>query len=307
MDKKITVLVATHNSEKYISSQLNSLINQTFKDRISILISDDASTDSTVDIIREYMNKYPQISLIKSENPLKNPQANFWFLLKNAPNTEYYMFCDHDDVWLNDKIEKTFKKMQEIENGRPALVHTDLVVVDNNLNVIAPSMFRFQALNKKPDLKNLLIQSSVTGCTVMINNLLRTVALKKENTKNMIMHDWYLSILCTIVGNVGFVDEPLILYRQHGNNEVGAKNTKNFGYIFNKALQIKKNKESIRNTYLQAKDIFEVFNDGSENFKLIKLYSENLNKNKLQRIASAFKFGFWKNTLLRRFGQIFFM
>ena len=307
MDRKITVLVATHNSEKYIRAQLDSLINQTFKDSMSILISDDASRDSTVNIIGEYVKKYPFISLIKSEAPLKSPQANFWFLLKNAPKAEYYMFCDHDDVWLKDKIAKTFLKMQEVENGKPALVHSDLFVVDSNLNTISNSMFLSQGLNKNPDLRNALVQSSVTGCTMMINNALREIAIKKTNTENMIMHDWYLTILALIFGNVDFVDEPLILYRQHGNNEVGAKNTKSLGYIFNKALQLKKNKESIKNTYLQAKDIFDIFNDDTEKFALVKAYADNLNKNKFQRICSAFKYGFWKNSFLRKLGQILFM
>lgn len=307
MDRKITVLLATHNSEKYISCQLDSLINQTFKNSISIVISDDASTDSTVSIINGYMEKYPFISLIKSETSLKSPQANFWFLLKNAPKTDYYAFCDHDDVWLKEKIEKTYKKMQEIEGNKPSLVHTDLFVVDGNLNTISDSMFLSQGLNKNPDLKNALIQSSVTGCTMMINDSLREIAIKKANTENMIMHDWYLTILALIFGNVGFVNEPLILYRQHGNNQVGAKNTKSFSYIFNKALQLKKNKESIKNTYLQAKDIFNIFNDNTEKFALVKAYADNLNKNKIQRICSAFKYGFWKNSFLRRLGQILFM
>lgn len=307
MDRKITVLLATHNSEKYISCQLDSLLNQTFKDSISIVISDDASRDSTVSIINGYLEKYPFISLIKSEMPLKSPQANFWFLLKNAPKADYYMFCDHDDVWLKDKIEKTYKKMQEVEENRSALVHSDLFVVDSELNMLSDSMFLSQGLNKNPHLKNALIQSSVTGCTMMINDSLREIAIKKSNTENMIMHDWYITILALIFGNVGFVNEPLILYRQHGNNQVGAKNTKSFSYIFNKALQLKKNKESIKNTYLQAKDIFDIFNDNTEKFNLVKTYADNLNKNKIQRVCSAFKYGFWKNTFLRKLGQILFM
>lgn len=307
MNKKITVLLATHNSEKYISQQLDSLLNQTFKDSISIVISDDASTDSTVSIINGYLEKYPFISLVKSDVPLKSPQANFWFLLKNTHVSDYYMFCDHDDVWLKDKIEKTYNLMQEVEENKPALVHSDLFVVDSSLNILSDSMFATQGLNKAPTLKNALIQSSVTGCTMMINNALREIAIKKETTENMIMHDWYLTILALICGNVGFVNEPLILYRQHGNNQVGAKNTKSFSYIINKATQIKKNKENIKNTYLQAKDIYDIFNDNTENFSLVKAYADNLNKGKAGRIRSAFKYGFWKNSFLRKLGQILFM
>ncbi|MBE7092080.1 MAG: glycosyltransferase family 2 protein [Clostridiales bacterium] len=307
MSKKIAILLATHNSEKYINQQIDSLLRQTCKDSISIVVSDDTSTDKTVDIIKEYMENHKNISLIKSEQALKSPQANFWFLLKNAPEADYYMFCDHDDVWLEEKVEKTISKMLETEDNCPAIVHSDLFVADNLLKIISPSMFSSQGLNNAPDLKNALVQNSVTGCTMMINHSLRTLALKKENVENMIMHDWYLTILCLASGKIGFVDEPLILYRQHGNNQVGAKNTKSVGYIFNKALQLKKNKNNIKSTYQQAKDIYDIFNDGTENFELIKHYAQNLNKNKIQRILSAFKFGFWKNTFLRKLGQIFFM
>lgn len=307
MKKNIVILLATYNSENYIKEQLDSLLRQTYKDSISIVISDDTSKDKTLSIINEYIEKHANISLIKSETPLKSPQANFWFLLKNAPDADYYMFCDHDDVWLESKVEKTFLKMQEIDDTCPAIVHSDLFVADGNLNVTFQSMFASQGLNKSPSLENALIQSSVTGCTMMINKALKELALKKQDVKNMIMHDWYLTVLCLATGKIGFVDEPLILYRQHGNNQVGAKNTKSFSYILNKALQLKKNKESIKNTYLQAKDIFDNFNDNTKNFKLIQAYADNLNKNKIQRIFSAFKFGFWKNTFLRKLGQIFFM
>lgn len=304
MKKKIAVLLATHNSENFIKEQLDSLFAQTYSS-ISITISDDSSTDSTPEILKEYEN----ISVIKSETPLKSAQANFWFLLKNAPESDYYMFCDHDDVWCKDKIEKTLNKMLQIENPqKPALVHTDLFVTDKDKNILAPSMFSLQKLSKEQGLSEALIQNNVTGCTVMINSALRKLALKKQNTENMLMHDWYLSILCLATGIVGFVDESLIYYRQHGNNEVGAKDAKKFSYILKKAISFKKNGESIRKTYLQAEDIAKIFKDDlNDNYEIINAYAELKNKNKLKRIFSAKKYGFWKNTLLRRIGQIIFM
>lgn len=306
MNKTIAILLATYNSEKYIKEQLDSLLGQTYHS-ISITVSDDTSTDKTVAIINEYMENHKNITLIKSDAPLKSPQANFWFLLKNAPEADYYMFCDHDDFWLKEKVEKTLNKMFEIDDGCPSLVHSDLFVTDGDLNIISNSMFDSQGLNKNPSLKNSLIQSSVTGCTMMINSALRELALKKQDTTGIIMHDWFLTTLCLAFGKIGFVDEPLILYRQHGNNQVGAKNTRSIDYIFKKAVDFKKNKQRIKDTYLQAKAIVDVYGTETENLKLVEIFAKNLERNKLQRIASAFKYGFWKNTFIRKIGQLIFM
>ena len=308
MKNTVAVLLATYNSENYIREQIASLLKQSYEN-ISIIISDDSSSDSTPNILEEYKNTYKNISIIKSELPLKSAQANFWFLLKNAPQADYYMFCDHDDVWCEDKIQKTLAKMQEIEDKNlPALVHTDLFVVDKDKKVLSSSMFYTQNLSKEQTLSQALIQNNVTGCTAMINSPLRNLALKKQNTENMLMHDWYLSILCLATGKMGFVDESLILYRQHGNNEVGAKDTRKISYVLKKAFNFKLNGKSIKKTYLQAHDIAVTFkNELGNNYGIINIFGENLNKNKFKRIASAFKFGFWKNTLLRKIGQIIFM
>ncbi len=308
MNKKIAVLLATYNSEKYIREQLDSILNQTYKN-ISITVSDDFSKDSTVKILEEYLKDHENISIIKSETPLKSAQANFWFLLKNAPKADYYMFCDHDDVWKNEKIQKSLNKMLEIESEeKPALVHTDLFVVDKNLSLISDSMFSMQKLSKTQTLENTLIQNNVTGCTMMINGALRDLALKKQDTENMLMHDWFLAILCLATGFVGFVDEPLILYRQHGNNEVGAKDAGKVSYVMKKATQIKKNKESIKSTFIQAREIAETYKDElGENYVIISEYAKNLDRGKIKRLSSAFKYGFWKNTFVRKIGQIIFM
>ncbi len=306
MNKKVAILLATHNSEGFLKEQLNSILSQTYNS-ISITVSDDASKDGTKAILNDYAEKYKNISLIESPVPLKSAQANFWFLLKNAPEADYYMFCDHDDVWLNNKVETTLNKMLETDNGKPALVHTDLFVTDSALNITSNSMFELQKLLKSCSLEQALVQNNVTGCTVMINNELRKLALQKEDVSGIIMHDWFLSILCLATGSVGFVDEPLIYYRQHANNEVGAKDVSGIGYILKRATAFKENKKSLRDTYLQAQAIYQAFGEITPQFKIINEYAQNLNRNKFKRISVSFKYGFWKTTFLRRLGQIIFM
>ena len=138
MEERIDVLVATYNGEKYIREQLDSIINQTYKN-IRILISDDCSKDSTPDILKEYEQKDDRIIVYTHEKNFGNYIKNFEFLLTKV-ESEYYALCDQDDVWLPEKIEKTFNKLKE-ENAD--LAYTDLKVVDQDLNVIYPSMWDY--------------------------------------------------------------------------------------------------------------------------------------------------------------------
>ncbi len=306
--KKIAVLLATHNSKKYIFEQIDSVLNQTHKN-IVLAVSDDNSTDGTKDIIAEYAKKDERVIFVGGSEPLGSAQSNFMFLLNSAPKADYYMFCDHDDVWLGDKIEKTLSKMLEIEEENvPALMHTDLKVVDGSLNTMSESMFLSQQLSKNASLASTLIQSSATGCTMMLNNALLELAKQKKDANEMIMHDWFLSILALATGKMAFLDEPTILYRQHGNNEVGAKDTRSIKYILTKVSAFSKNKKSINDTYLQSKMIAELYKDAlGENYQMIFEFGENLKKGKLARIKTSKKYGIWKNTLVRRIGQIIFM
>ena len=135
----IDILMATYNGGKYISEQINSILNQTYKEW-TLYIRDDGSKDNTVDIIDDYCKKYPgKIIRIKDDKLGLGAKLNFSELMKYS-KSNYCMFADQDDVWLNTKIEDTMNKMIEAENihGKetPILVHTDLKVVDGNLNII---------------------------------------------------------------------------------------------------------------------------------------------------------------------------
>ena len=137
---QIDILLATYNGESYLSSQLDSIINQSC-DNWKILIRDDGSKDRTLEIIEWYTKKYNnQIFLIEDEKKNLGVCGNFSELL-NHSHADYAMFCDQDDIWFKNKIKITFQKMKEMENTYgsdcPILVHTDLMVVDKNLEKIS--------------------------------------------------------------------------------------------------------------------------------------------------------------------------
>lgn len=224
MNKKIAVLLSTYNGEKYIKEQLASLYGQNYKN-FEIIARDDKSSDTTVEILKRY-----NLTLLEAEHNLGAKQS-FAELLKYATSNsdaEYFMFCDQDDVWKNNKIEKTLIKMQELEQefGDVALlVHTDLEVVDENLNLLCESMWSYEyILPQYNSLSRLIIQNTITGCTIMINKELAKKCLNIPN--GAIMHDWWMGLLASYFGKIGYIQESTLQYRQHSSNTIGAQGFK---------------------------------------------------------------------------------
>lgn len=257
MNKKIYILMATYNGEKYISEQIDSLLNQTYQNW-KLIIHDDNSKDKTVEIAKRYERKYTnKIKVIDDDTITGGAKENFSFLLENIDNDyDYIMFCDQDDFWLEHKIEITLNKMLEVEKGninQPILIHTDLKVVDEELNIISESMFKYQKLNlnNQKNIKMISMENIITGCTMMLNK--RLALFSKEIPSEAIMHDWWIAIITLKEsGIIDFVDEGTILYRQHESNTIGSKKV-NVSYYLKKLLKIKEVISDYKSIYLQYK------------------------------------------------------
>lgn len=259
----VLILLAAYNGQKYIGEMIDSIISQDYTDW-HLILSDDSSTDSTLSILEDYANKYPEkITHYKSGKKFGNAQNHFMHLLKQYNDAPYIMFCDQDDVWHSDKISKTIDRMKKIENdcNIPAMVHTDLCVVDGNLNKISDSFCKHSKLNgNRLQLNQLLIQNVVTGCTMMMNNSLAKLCCRYELPKQALMHDWWIAIICSVFGKSAFLDSATIDYRQHGNNSVGAKNVTSPSYLLER-LKNNSMKKSIRASIEQAEAFLKCFGD----------------------------------------------
>jgi glycosyltransferase involved in cell wall biosynthesis len=305
----IDILLASYNGEKYIGKQIESVINQTNQDWF-LYIKDDCSIDSTLDIVLEYERKYKdKIKVIKSDNPSGSAKNNFFSMLQYSENN-YIMTCDQDDIWLPDKIELTYDKMKNIEKENPdipILVHTDLKVVDENLGIINDSLFKMQNIDSNRDqLNHLLVQNIVTGCTVMVNRKLLDYI--QRIPKNAIMHDWWMAIIASCFGKIFFIDEPTVLYRQHAQNNVGAKKVNSAEYIINILRNIENIKKSIKNTYLQSGELINILDitKYQDNYDFASEYFLLPNYNKLKRFRILKKYNLWKSGFIRKLGQIIF-
>ncbi|SCY84881.1 glycosyltransferase family 2 protein [Flavobacterium anhuiense] len=219
----IAILLSTYNGEKYLRDQLESLYCQTYSE-FQLFVRDDGSTDSTISILEEYASKYSNIRVFKSETTNLGACESFMWLLKNV-TAEYYMFCDQDDIWFPSKVQISLDALEsesKRSNEKAIIVHTDLIVTDNNLDIIAKSLWENDNITPaKITRKYLKLVNYVTGCTMMFNRKARDLSI--EYIGNILMHDFWIS-LCVDSSNGVIVSLPIptIYYRQHTNNAIGA-------------------------------------------------------------------------------------
>lgn len=222
----LCILMATHNGSRYLREQVQSIQAQTRRDWV-LLARDDGSFDGTPDILRELARREPRITLVGAdERRGLGAAGNFGALMARAlrSDSRIFLFCDQDDVWLPGKLERQAAAFPG-EGGEPSplLVHSDLRVVDESLETIAPSFMAHMALDPRQadPLGYLLTRNFVTGCATAANRSLVEHALPIP--PDAIMHDWWLALLAAAWGGLDYIDEALVLYRQHGSNTIGAK------------------------------------------------------------------------------------
>lgn len=307
----IDILLAAYNGEKYIGEQIESVLAQDFRD-FRLIIRDDASADRTADIVRHYEKRYPhKISFNVNKENSGCAGANFFAMLREARG-DYVMFCDQDDVWFSDKISKSLKKIQKAEKkygeATPLLLHTDLTVTDENLNVRAKSMFAYQHLNRDSvSVKKLMVQNVATGCTFMLNRALADRLL--YTPKSVPVHDWWIALYTACCGRIVFLDEPTLFYRQHGTNTCGARDMGDVRYMADRLSRGKNASLMLKYGYRQAAEMYEVLkNEGDKELgELLKGYGELEGKPYLKRLAFVLKNGVLKDGIVRKAGQILFL
>lgn len=300
----VAILMATHNGENYLKEQLDSLFTQTYQDFV-LYVSDDSSTDATCNILQSYQEKYPnRIFLCHNDTEHHGAKHNFMQLIMRY-KAQYVMLCDQDDVWKPRKIEVTMQKMLQMEKeygeGTPILVHTDLEVVDQSLQTVSPSFKEAMGADySRTQLRQIIIQNVLTGCTALYNRAL--AELLTVEPPYMIMHDWWLVLVASAFGVVGHIDEQTILYRQHGNNVIGAKNVHTTQYIVKKLIHWREMKQAINETYQQAESLLEVYKNqlAPGQIDFLQKYCAVPKKNKLGRLISVCRLGTLKCGFTRK-------
>ncbi len=269
---RLAILLSTYNGEKFLPEQLDSLFAQSYANFI-LVARDDGSSDGTISILRDYKERLAdRIHLIENSSTNLGARDSFAYLMEYVLNKKqeldiesaYMLFCDQDDVWFPNKIEVELKAMLECETsnpGSPILIHSDLEVVSETLEAVAPSLARYQGLEThRNGFNQMVVSNLVTGCTALLNESLARKCLPVSS--NAIMHDWWLALVASAFGKVVYLDQALIHYRQHGSNTIGAKEheqaiTSRPGFWV-RLLNLQAN-EHLREVAVQARDFLESF------------------------------------------------
>ncbi len=221
------ILLSTYNGERYLAEQLDSILAQTYTEW-KLFIRDDGSKDGTKAILKTYAEAHPErIFLDESESKGLGAMRSFEYLLAHHGEADYFAFADQDDVWDANKIAVCMEALireETLASGKPVVVHSDLRVVDEQLDEIAPSFWRYS--NIRPDMvdgnsRYLAISNSVTGCAMLFNHAAAVCSLPMSG--EAYMHDAWVALMTVCHGGkVVPLHKATIAYRQHRHNVLGA-------------------------------------------------------------------------------------
>ena len=209
----VSIAMATYNGKKFLKEQLDSIYGQTYEN-LEVIVTDDCSTDGTLEILDEYSKKFGLKYFANEKNvgPIKNFEK-----VMSLCNGRYIALADQDDIWFPEKIETLVNNI-----GSYSLICSDAHLIDQNGNTIAKSFMKHSGIparSGKP-FNILLYNNFVTGCTTLLKKELLQKALPIP--KKDIFHDWWLALVSLKMDGIKYLDIPLIYFRQHTGSFTGA-------------------------------------------------------------------------------------
>lgn len=310
----VAICMATYNGESYLRRQIESIEAQTYTDWV-LFIRDDHSKDGTMEIIRDCVGRLGDKLVVLEDERLQggSSKKNFAAILgwvTEQYDFSYFMFSDQDDYWLENKIALCMERMKaiEAETDTPVLIHTDLKVVDQELQVLGDSFFAYRALDPRVrDLNHLLVQNNVTGCTMFWNRALNRLLDIQDDA--VAMHDWWIALTAACFGRIECIETPTILYRQHGHNVVGATRVNTISFILKRLTGSAHVKETLRMSEEQAAAFLRYYGDRltAEQADIIRRFAELPQKGKLGRIAAVLKGQYLKQGTVQIIGELMFI
>jgi len=309
----IDVLLACYNGSAYLPQQLASLTAQSGED-FRVLMQDDGSQDGTPELLADWCQRDRRFQLVSDASPQRIHSAigNFWSLLQQS-DAPYIALCDQDDEWLPQRLHCCMAAMQAAElrwgADTPLLIHSDAQLIDAQGAILHESFFRHQGWDAEATtLPRLLVQNNVTGCTVLLNRPLCRLALAHGDPARMHMHDWFLALTAAAFGQVICIPQPLVRYRQHGENVMGASQA-GLAERGVRALSAReKGKARIALTYRHTQAFLDAYGDTLPPAarKTVTRYLSLEHKHKPGRMLGILRGGYRMQSFVTRAGQLFF-
>ena len=296
----IDIVLATYNGEKYVGEQIDSIINQTYKEW-KLIIRDDGSKDKTAEVLEKYAEKDNRITIIKDGIGNLGFNGNFTKLLETS-SADYVMICDQDDFWIPEKIEIMFNEISKFDKKENILVHSDVYLTNEKLDIINSKFIGKRGSQK--GINGVIMANSVQGASCMMTKTLKESYL--EN-KVGIPYDYNICLISEMIGKRIFIEKSLMYYRQHQSNAIGAGLNNHSSVKENKIKKIINTKFSFEfikmeiEKHEQVKKLKEKLKERISH-KIIKNIDDYLYiaDNKKSKIIRSFKFYKNRYSMYRR-------
>lgn len=294
----ISVVIATYNGERFIGKQLDSILSQTYTN-IELVVVDDCSSDRTVSILNDYANRFSNIHIYINEQNLgyvKNFEKGM--LLANG---DFIAPSDQDDIWLPEKLAIL---MREI--GDNAIVYCNSELIDDEDNPVGKKLSDVKKLISFDDCLNYTVGNSAPGHGMLFP---KKLVADSVPLPTMIPHDYWLGFVATFYSQLKYIDQPLVLYRQHSENVFGATKIKSADGTIpvrkkktpQSAIKLARQRMQLMfdkcpNDLAEQKNVFRLLNKSYQNFSIYNNWLRMRTFFKYNKRILAFK----RRNLLRR-------
>lgn len=208
----VSIVLPTYNGARFLREQLDSILNQSYT-HWEIIAVDDCSYDDTVSILKEYARQNSNFKIVVNEQNLGPTKAIERGIALSKG--KYVTLCDQDDVWDANKILNTLNEMK----GGVTLAYCDSLFIDEAGNSLNRKVSELKHMASYDSALPFLIGNCVPGHAAIFE---KNLALKAMPFPENIIHDWWLAYIATLHGRLAYVDQPLVRYRQHSSNVIGA-------------------------------------------------------------------------------------
>lgn len=290
MIMRVCVLLSTYNGEKFLNEQIDSLLIQENVD-VHILVRDDGSSDGTLRILEDY-EKQGSVSLIRGGNI--GWKKSFMQLLYNSPDSDYYAFCDQDDIWLPEKLYMAVESLESMPKDTPNLYGSNLRYYRDGVDMGMAKM-RIPSTSYRAALcKNL-----TAGCTMVFNKALRDLVCNNP-TQIDFPHDYWIFLVSALFGKVYYDSNAYVLYRQHSANQIGATLTRTD--IWKTRIENFKGLCRSQGRQSAAAELLRLYHDRlteeqSSYIKKVALYNESLKNRLLLFFDKEYSMGSWDSNI----------